>query len=215
MAGCKSCSFRFLQIVRVSIYHCQSPLSLSPSLCPSHPLYLSYEPCLFTHSPKGHSSILFPIPNVFSSLLPLEQSAQISIAVYRWLVIWPRVIMNPSQGPDRRLLAPSVSPSPQTWCKNEPFVCISRHFLANTSQLFAWNPWTLSERTEMDMCWSLWKNCDYQTNVWAALSQGYNWAETLNIKDFFFPFGHLLKLWCRFLSSITEAKVTSRAMWII
>lgn len=42
-------------------------------------------------------------------------SLQISIAVCRWLVICPRVIMNPGQDPDRWPLSPSVSPSLQTW----------------------------------------------------------------------------------------------------
>lgn len=35
-------------------------------------------------------------------------SLQIAVAVYRWLVICPGVIMNPGQDPDRRLLSPRL-----------------------------------------------------------------------------------------------------------
>lgn len=96
--------FRFLQIVRVSIYHCQSSLSLFPGATLTHSV------CPLTHTPKGHFSIL---PSLMPKPPPHHwNSLQISVALCRWLVIWPEVIMNPGQGPDRQLFSPSVCPSP-------------------------------------------------------------------------------------------------------
>lgn len=133
MAGCKSCSFRFLQIVRASIYHCQSPsLSLPPSISSCLSVLWASPLYLFTQMLIFHSSI----SNVSSFCL--WSSLQISIALYRWLVICPRVIMNPGQGPDRWLLSPSISPSLQKW----PNISNSSQFpdiwcfLANISHLF-------------------------------------------------------------------------------
>lgn len=150
MAGCKSCSFRFLQIVRVSICHCQSPLSLC--LCPSHPLSVLWALSLYSFTQRSlfHSSI-----SSVSSLC-YRSSLQISIALYRWLVICPGVIMNPSQDPDRRLPFPSVSPSLQTWPKTShsskfPDIWL---FLANTAQLLCLenqNPYGLFKQATMSI----------------------------------------------------------------
>lgn len=89
--------FRFLQIVRVSIYHCQSSLSLFPGATLTHSV------CPLTHTPKGHFSILpslMPTPPT----PPLEQSADIRSAVQMvgnlarghyepWPGPWPTAIL--------------------------------------------------------------------------------------------------------------------------
>lgn len=136
-----------------SLHLSLSVTSLSLCRCPSHPLCLSYEPCLFTHSPKGHSSIS-SISSVSS--LCYRSSLQISMALYRWLVICPGVIMNPSQDPDRRLLSPSVSPSLQTWPKTShssefPDIWL---FLANTARLLCLenqNPYALFKQAKTNI----------------------------------------------------------------
>lgn len=106
IAGYKSCTFRFLQIVRVSIHHCQSPLSLS--LCLSVSLRLSVLWVLSLYS-FTQRSLFHPSITSVSSLHHWS-NLLISIAPYRWLIICPGVILNPSQDPDRWLLPPSVSP---------------------------------------------------------------------------------------------------------
>lgn len=136
-----------------SLHLSLSVTSLSLCRCPSHPLCLSYEPCLFTHSSKGHSSIS-SISSVSS--LCYRSSLQISMALYRWLVICPGVIMNPSQDPDRRLLSPSVSPSLQTWPKMShssefPDIWL---FLANTARLLCLenqNPYALFKQAKTNI----------------------------------------------------------------
>lgn len=90
-----------------------SHLSLSLLLSVSHTLSVLWALSLYSFTQRSlfHSSIHN------ASSLSYRSSLQISIMLYRWLVIWPGVIMNLSQGPDQQLLSPSVSPSPQTWSK--------------------------------------------------------------------------------------------------
>lgn len=82
----------------------------SPSIIVSHlsffaSVHLTHSVCpVSLVSLLIHPKVTLPFfhPQCFIPL-PLEQSAD--IVLYRWLIIWLGVIMNPSQCPDRRLLS--------------------------------------------------------------------------------------------------------------
>lgn len=122
----------------LSVTSLSLPLSVSSTLSVLRALSLHS----FTQRSLFHSSI----PNVSS--LCHRGSGRISIALYRWLVIWPGVIMNSSQGPGRQLFSPSVSSFTQTWPKmrhSSEFPDIWLFCLENP------NPYALFKQTKMHM----------------------------------------------------------------